>query len=44
VDAQRIQGRQTWYVGLAHNPPADIDFEPAHSSYQRFLEIDRHIV
>jgi CheY-like chemotaxis protein len=44
LDAQRVDGAEPWYVGLAHSPPADIDFDPAKSSYQRFLEIDRHIV
>ena len=35
--AQRIDARNTWYVGIAENPPADIDFDPAQCSYASFL-------
>jgi len=36
--AQRLQGVHTsWYVALWQNAPADIDFDPATSSYDAYL-------
>jgi CheY-like chemotaxis protein len=37
--AQRLQGRngQLWYVALWRDAPADIDFDPATSSYDAYL-------
>jgi|GEM_PF-818643 len=38
VPTTRLEGEQAWYVGVLHNPPADVDFDPAVSSYNKFLE------
>ncbi len=35
---QRIVGEETWFLAIAEDPPADIDFDPAHSSFQCYLE------
>lgn len=35
--AQRIDAQNTWYLGIAENPPADIDFDPAQCSYNHYL-------
>lgn len=35
--AQRIDAQNTWYLGIAENPPADIDFNPAECSYNHYL-------
>jgi len=37
LPATVIQGEQTWYAGIAANPPADIDFDPKASSYDQYL-------
>lgn len=44
ISANRIEGDQTWYLGVAVNPPADIDFEANLSSYNSFLQLDRTLV
>ena len=44
IAAKRIQGKQTWYVGVAKNPPVDIDFDASESSYQQFLQLERPVV
>ncbi len=36
-DAKKIQGAHTWYVAIADDPPNDIDFNPATSSFDSFL-------
>ena len=38
VSAKRVEGDQVWYVGVLYDPPADVDFDPAASSYNKFLE------
>lgn len=38
VPAATIAGAQTWYLGIVQDPPADIDFEPAASSFASFLK------
>ncbi|XOV84362.1 MAG: hypothetical protein ACFHXK_04445 [bacterium] len=37
LPATVIRGEQNWYAGIAENPPADIDFNPQASSYERYL-------
>ncbi len=37
VPLQRVSGDANWYVGVSANPPPDIDFEPARSSYDAYL-------
>lgn len=32
-----IEGQQRWHLALSHDPPADINFDPARSSYEAFL-------
>ena len=44
IPAQRIDGAETWFVGVADSPPADIDFDPAQSSFDSFLQLARPIV
>jgi CheY-like chemotaxis protein len=39
VPATTVQGAQTWYIGVLPDPPADIDFDPAVSSYTSFLKL-----
>jgi len=35
--AREIQGTQPWLVAWVQNPPVDIDFDPAQSSFNEFL-------
>jgi CheY-like chemotaxis protein len=44
MPAHKITGSHTWYLGVAENPPVDIDFDPAISSYDKFLTLDRPVV
>lgn len=44
LPAKRIEGNQTWYVGVTDNPPVDIDFDANKTSYEQFLQLDRPIV
>ena len=44
IGANRVEGDQTWYLGVAENPPADIDFQANLSSYNSFLQLDRTLV
>ena len=41
VPARRVEACQTWYIGVAKNPPADIDFDPASCSYDHFLTFEQ---
>ena len=44
IPALRIDGDEPWFIGVADNPPADIDFDPAQSSFDAFLGLKRPIV
>ena len=44
IPATKVQGQQTWYLGLYENPPVDIDFDPRLSSYATFLTLERPVV
>jgi CheY-like chemotaxis protein len=44
IAAKRIEGKQTWYVGVAKNPPVDVDFDASESSYEQFLRLERPVV
>jgi len=33
-----IRGRKQWYLGVAEDPPIDVDFDPATSSFEAFLK------
>ena len=37
LKAKRVRLREEWYLAVAENPPADIDFDPAASCYDHFL-------
>ncbi|MEQ8859584.1 MAG: response regulator [Pseudomonadales bacterium] len=37
VPAQRIEGQQSWLVALVRDAAADVDFDPARSSYDAYL-------
>ena len=37
VPAQALAGSVPWLVGIQHDPPMDIDFDPTHSSYDAYL-------
>jgi CheY-like chemotaxis protein len=37
LECTRLAGITTWFVGLARNPPMDIDFDPATASYDAYL-------
>ncbi len=34
---QRVDGRQTWYLSIVPDAPADIDFDPRESCFDRYL-------
>lgn len=38
VAAETVKGAEEWSIGVVHNPPADIDYDPGRSSYQAYLE------
>ncbi len=44
MPATQITGDQNWFIGFAINPPADIDFDPSASSYERYLASKRPVV
>ncbi|MGA1370131.1 MAG: hypothetical protein ACO3Z6_00875 [Pseudomonadales bacterium] len=37
VPAQALAGSVPWLVGIQHDPPMDIDFDPGRSSYDAYL-------
>ncbi|MCZ6655793.1 MAG: hypothetical protein O7C67_00715 [Gammaproteobacteria bacterium] len=37
IDATHIAANEDWFVGLVDDPPRDIDFDPAKSSYDAYL-------
>ena len=37
VAVERVLGSREWYLGVSKNPPPDIDFDPARSSYDAYL-------
>ena len=41
---QHIAGEESWYLAIAMDPPADIDFDPASSSFQRYLALREPVV
>ena len=36
--SKKIEGRRTWHVSLAANPPADIEFDSRTASYSAYLD------
>ncbi len=36
--AERLKGQRSWLYALVTDPPADIEYDPATSSYSRYLE------
>lgn len=37
LPATQLEGHQTWHLGLAEEPPTDIDFDPKRSSFDAYL-------
>lgn len=41
---QHVAGQESWFLAIAEDPPANIDFDPASSSFARYLELREPIV
>lgn len=37
IDATHVAAEEDWFIGLVDDPPHDIDFDPAKSSYDAYL-------
>ncbi len=44
LPAERVTGNVVWLVGIDEAPPMDIDFDPAQSSFNKFLQQRRPVV
>ncbi len=42
IAAETLPGRDTWYMAVMIDPPADIDFDPAQCSYNAYLATLEH--